>query len=332
MTLAVAANLECLVSRERRFVLLMSDSRFSGHRWHRDNGAKLWKLCANVGAAFSGDVEIGEKSLALVQRQLAGATLITFQAIRESLEVGVRRFYRKNRPTSFVVGAVSPGGEARLFLVDHAVGPAPQELRDKFVQIGHPDAQAAFWNELEQIPHGLPFNSLDRFGPDPLWEFHLHASPYTFAFARALAGGGETVGLPMQVWIIAEYGEEHREIISLENSDTPGFVRLTTDPGEVRSLHRELRRKQFPLRHRLAIGRARRVRIETAGDGQDLLYNVDNAGGWDPSYTGEGVTPAFRRLGSANIYVRDGSLKLAFLYQDSSGVFYHEMDLGRRAP
>ena len=49
----------------------MTDSRFTyASGSHTDDAAKMWKLAANIGAVFAGDVEIGEKSLDLVQRSI----------------------------------------------------------------------------------------------------------------------------------------------------------------------------------------------------------------------------------------------------------------------
>ncbi len=250
MTLAVGANLERLVRRDRRFLLLMTDSRFTyASGSHRDDGAKMWKLAANIGAVFAGDVEIGEKSLALVQSSIGSVDRITFDVIVASFKDGVDRFYRRSRPTSFVLGAVSAAGEARMFFVDHKLGPVPREETGKFLTIGHPDALAAFVTELGEIPEG----PLHQLGADPLAEFHLHALPYVSTFARALVRGGETVGFPMQIMLVTEFGEETLHLTSMESADTPRFEKLSAGPGEVRSLCRDPERRQYSHRMRIRL-------------------------------------------------------------------------------
>jgi len=250
MTLAVAANLERLTRNDRRFVLLMTDSRFTYTRGsYRDDGAKVWKLASKVGAVFAGDVEIGEKSLSFAQRLILRAPAITFKVISERLQIAVERLYRKNRPTHFVVGAVSPNGEARIFIIDHEHGPHPHDFTNKLVAIGDQKAQAAFMTELSRIPEG----PLHQLGKDSLAEFHLHALPYVSTFARALVQGGETVGYPMQVMLITEFGEETLQLLGLENSVAKRFKKLTTGPGEVVSLFRQQERIRLPHRMRIRV-------------------------------------------------------------------------------
>lgn len=253
MTLAVAVKLERLVRNDRRFVLLMTDSRFTylDGSPHKDDGAKTWKLADKVGAVFAGDVEIAEKTLSRVQRLLGSARPITFEGIFESFRVAFERLYRKRRPTYFLVGAVSPGGDARLFTVDHKIGPVPSEETKKLVTIGHPDAETAFWTELGRIPEG----PLHQLGQDPLAEFHLHALPYVSTFARGLTSGGETVGFPMQVLLINEFGEESLHLNSLEG-DAPQFKRLSAAPGEVHSLYRQPERTWLSNRMQIRLRRS----------------------------------------------------------------------------
>jgi hypothetical protein len=328
MTLAVAANLSHLVDRERHFVLLMTDSRFvftqTGR--HRDNGAKIWKLSANVGAVFAGDVEIGEKSLALVQKLFLKRDSITFETVCEDVKVGVERFRKADRPTHFVVGAVSPSGEVRLFKVDHNDGPVPTEVTERFVSVGYPDAQTSFSSELTQIPHEPPLDLFGQLGSDPLGEVHLQALPYVNTFSRALSHGGDTVGFPMQVVIITEYGEEALGVLGLVDSDSGGVVRVSAEPGEVRSMYREHERKQLPLQMADALS------VETRGDARGVRRDgQEGAEAWSRIDTEKTITPTGRTYNSSNIYDRDGTV-LAFVYTGSSNeIMYGDMDLGLQA-
>lgn len=253
MTLAVAANLGRLVKSDRRFVLLMTDSRFtypSGA--HRDDGAKLWKLASQVGAVFAGDVEIGEKSLALCQRMLSQAKPISFDAVTQNLQIAVKRFYQKKRRTYFIVGAVSPVGEARVFCVDHDLGPAVREVQykqSKLIAIGDREAQRAFEEELDRIPSG-PLNQL---GTNDYAEWHLHAQPYITTFARAVGRGIATVGFPLQIMLVAEFGEQVLHLVALGDPDTVGSFRVSAGPGEVKSEYRQRERTKLQPRTRLKV-------------------------------------------------------------------------------
>ena len=250
MTLAVAAKLERLVRSDRRFVLLMTDSRFTYQADHfDDNGAKIWKLASHVAAVFAGDVEIAEKTLALVQRSILPP--ITFEMIVDNLNIAVERFYRKDRPTYFVLGAVSPGGDARTYAIDHQLGPTPAEEASKLIAIGHAEAQAAFWTELGRIPEA----PLHQIGENPMAEFHLHALPYISTFVRALDGGGESVGFPMQLMLLSEFGEQTLHLNSIEDG-VRWSNRLSASPGEVRSAYREPERRRLSPTMRLRIRRS----------------------------------------------------------------------------
>ena len=198
---------------------------------------------------FAGDVEVGEKSLALVQRSIGRVDRITFDVIVASFKAGVERFYSKSRPTYFVLGAVSAAGEARMFFADYELGPVPREAKGKLLAIGDPDAQAAFKAELGRIPEG----PLHQLGQDPLAEFHLHALPYVSTFARALVRGGETVGFPMQIMLVTEFGEETLHLTSMESADTPRFEKLSAGPGEVSSLFHDPERRQYSHRMRIRL-------------------------------------------------------------------------------
>jgi hypothetical protein len=245
MTVAAAVNLECLIRRDHRFVLLMSDSRFTySDGSNADHGAKLWKLAPQVGAAFAGDVGIAENMLSAAQELLGDTHPISFDSIQASLEVSVGRFFDKQRPIALVVGAVSPHGESRVFKVEPDSGPVVHEVTSKVALIGYPDAKSAF--SLKHCPRG-PVHQIQQ---NRLAEFHMHAFPYVMMFKGAIAEGGETVGFPMQVMLVTEFGEQTLMLSAIDSSDA--FQNLSAGPGEVFSGFRDHERTK--VRHRMRIG------------------------------------------------------------------------------
>ena len=211
----------------------MTDSRFSfpdGSYW--DDGAKLFPLASQVWAAFSGDVVTGERTLGYAQRLIKSARPISFPIIAERLRKAANQFYQKSRHVDILVGAVAPGGDARILRVDHKLGPTPYEESSQWAMIGHPDAKAAF---LAQPFAEGPLSPFPNTHVDRRTLFLLSAQPFVSRFANGLLRGGISVGLPIQVMLITQFGEISLQLSSISEG-SPRIERLSAGPRDVRSL------------------------------------------------------------------------------------------------
>ena len=178
--------------------MLLSDSRFTLGSTHRDNGAKLWRLAAGVYAAFAGDVEIAEKSLALLQRKLREEGEVSFEAVSDLSGDSTRRFARGDRSAHYLVAAALPDGSARLWLLSPDDGLAARECTTQV--IGHPDERERFLENWVKIAKHLQGPSGPMQGEDG--DLAALATRPFAVFAQTVREGGETVGGLIQCRIV----------------------------------------------------------------------------------------------------------------------------------
>ena len=233
MTIAVAIKTERIIGNSP-FVLLITDSRFTfPDGTYTDDGAKVFPLASQVWAVFSGDdAGVAERTLALVQRNLREqAEPLSFPSISQKLQQAVKSFYTENCRLNILVGAVGPGGDARILRVDHGRGPEVFEEPNQLAVIGHPTAQAAFLDE--PIPEG-PQHSLPNSPINGPALFLRSAQPYISKLANGLRHGGVTVGFPLQIMLITQFGEIALQLLSI-GEGSPSLERISASPSEVRS-------------------------------------------------------------------------------------------------
>ena len=237
MTLAAAYRFERPSSGEHA-VMLLSDSRFTLGSTHRDNGAKLWRLAAGVYAAFAGDVEIAEKSLALLQRKLREEGEVSFEAVSDLSGDSTRRFARGDRSAHYLVAAALPDGSARLWLLSPDDGLAARECTTQV--IGHPDERERFLENWVKIAKHLQGPSGPMQGEDG--DLAALATRPFAVFAQTVREGGETVGGLIQCRIVRR-GDAVPLHSHVSNDKGATWEREDAALSHMRSIYREPERR-----------------------------------------------------------------------------------------
>ena len=192
--------------------------------------------------AFAGQVDVGEKALALTAKLVGKENQPTIQVIAEIAQTAFQKFYKPPMSLHGLVGAVSPTGEAGIWKLIPAEYSMDLEPVASQGLIGDPKAKGIYkemeilhWTKLQRLKLGQPQSIQDVIAIDISGRVNA-VFDYTIKEYNRI-DPTSTIGRPIQAVLINQNGgRNYGARVSDDGMDS--WSRVDPTPGQVRARHR----------------------------------------------------------------------------------------------